>query len=208
NAAESPFASYIAAMHRKIHVCFHRFLDGLPTAQSNALSDANLHTRLEIVLNSDGSIEQIGIVRSSGQINYDYGTYNAIVRAAPFNAPPEAIRSPDGLVYLHWDFLRQPPFCHQSHARPYILSAAAVDARAAREDDAAGYESAVPAGQSPSWRASTPGSSTSDGEQGEDEGESEGGGDDDAPRRDAPNTDGAPPPSSPTQDEESEQAAT
>jgi hypothetical protein len=45
-----------------------------------------------------------------------------VQRASPFGAPPAAIVSPDGNVYLHWEFHRNPLFaCSTYFARPYII---------------------------------------------------------------------------------------
>jgi len=52
---------------------------------------------------------------------FDYGAYNAVMRGQPYPIAPDEILSGDGRVYMHWDFHRQQPYCHQSHARPYIL---------------------------------------------------------------------------------------
>jgi hypothetical protein len=42
--------------------------------------------------------------------------------AAPFGAPPAIIVSPDGNVYIHWEFHRDPFYaCTSRFARPYLL---------------------------------------------------------------------------------------
>ncbi len=64
--------------------------------------DPNLVTKVEIVLNSDGSLDRVGVVKSSGNIMYDFGAFNAVQRGAPYPVPPEKIRSPDGRVYIVW----------------------------------------------------------------------------------------------------------
>jgi hypothetical protein len=63
NAAASPFATYIAAVHRRIHQEFaDGFLRSLPIGGS-PYQDPTLMTKLEIVLNRDGSVHRIGVVR-------------------------------------------------------------------------------------------------------------------------------------------------
>ncbi len=122
NAAASPFASYIAAIHRQIHREFaDDFLQGLPAGSMSPYSDPSLLTTLEIILNADGTIHKIGVVRTSGLLPFDYGAYAAVTRAAPFPEAPDAIRSGDGRVYLHWGFYRSHRQCGTFNAEPYIL---------------------------------------------------------------------------------------
>ena len=40
---------------------------------------------------------------------------------APFGKAPTAIVSPDGLVYLHWEFHRDEMRCSNLNAYPYVL---------------------------------------------------------------------------------------
>ncbi|MCB9661789.1 MAG: TonB C-terminal domain-containing protein [Sandaracinaceae bacterium] len=121
NAARSPFATYIARMHDRVHQTYHGFVENLPLDPSGPFGDPNLRTLLEIVLNRDGSVHRVGVVRSSGLSMFDYGAYNAVMRGQPYPVAPDAILSGDGRVYMHWDFHREQPYCHQSHARPYLL---------------------------------------------------------------------------------------
>ena len=55
---------------------------------------------------------------------------------SPFGKPPKAIVSPDGNVYFHWEFHRDPVFaCSTMNARPFMLNVAALrraDAHEAR----------------------------------------------------------------------------
>ncbi|MBP7684453.1 MAG: hypothetical protein KBB95_21260, partial [Deltaproteobacteria bacterium] len=55
----------------------------------------------------------------------------AVMRGQPYPVAPDEILSGDGRIYMHWDFHRQQPYCHQSHARPYILP----NIGGAREDE-------------------------------------------------------------------------
>jgi hypothetical protein len=121
NAAADPFANYLAVVHRRIHEEFaFRFLQGLPIA-GGPFGDYSLHTELEIVINGDGSVQQVGIAETSGFLPFDYGAYNAVMRAAPYPAPPRKILSGDGRVYMHWGFYRNERQCGTFNARPYIL---------------------------------------------------------------------------------------
>jgi TonB family protein len=121
NAAASPFAAYLAEMHRSIHREFAmRFLPSLPLV-GGAFSDPTLVTRLEIIVNNDGSLHQVGVVRTSGFTPFDYGAWNAVTKAAPFPQPPKRILSGDGRVYMRWDFYNNERQCGTFNAEPYIL---------------------------------------------------------------------------------------
>lgn len=122
NAAASPFADYISAVHRRIHRQFaDKFLASLPSWGSSPFADPTLHTLLEIIINRDGTIHRVGIVQSSGFLPFDFGAFEAVMRAQPYPAPPLAILSGDGRVYLHWGFYRNQRECGTFNAEPYIL---------------------------------------------------------------------------------------
>jgi len=121
NAAASPFAEFISDAHRRIHREFaYRFIGSLPMV-SGPFSDPSLYTEMEIVFNRDGSIHRIGIIKSSGFLPFDYGTFEAVMRAQPYPEPPPQILSGDGRVYVHWGFYRNPRLCGTFNAKPYIL---------------------------------------------------------------------------------------
>jgi TonB family protein len=121
NAAADPFAAYLAAVHDRIHRTFaYGFLRGLPVI-GGPFDDQNLHTELEIVINGDGSVHKVGVAESSGFLPFDYGAFNAVMRASPYPQPPRKILSGDGRVYVHWGFYRNPRQCGTFNARPYIL---------------------------------------------------------------------------------------
>ncbi len=122
NAAASPFASYIAAVHRRLHRHFaERFIANLPGGAGNPFNDMSLRTKLEIVFNGDGSIHRVGVVRTSGLMPFDYGAYNAVMSGQPYPAPPQSIRSGNGKVYLHWSFYRNARQCGAFNAEPFLL---------------------------------------------------------------------------------------
>ena len=122
NAAASPFAGFIAEVHRRVHMEYHQFLAGLP--MDGPMSDMTLKTKLEIIFRSDGTVDRIGVVNTSGVLTFDLGAFTAVMDAQPYPPPPRSILSPDDRVYMHWVFMRDQPFCHQSHAAPFILSEA------------------------------------------------------------------------------------
>jgi hypothetical protein len=53
---------------------------------------------------------------------FDVAALEAVQNAAPFGKPPAIIVSPDGNVYLHWEFYRNPVYaCSTYFARPFML---------------------------------------------------------------------------------------
>ncbi|MEY4581949.1 MAG: hypothetical protein RL701_6652 [Pseudomonadota bacterium] len=121
NAAASPFAAYLAEMHRSIHREFAmRFLASRALV-GGPYSNPELVTRLEIIVNNDGSLHQVGVVRTSGFTPFDYGAWNAVTRAQPFPQPPKRILSGDGRVYMRWDFYNNDRQCGTFNAEPFIL---------------------------------------------------------------------------------------
>jgi hypothetical protein len=118
------FASYINQMHRRIHPLFAdsflESLDELPC--DHPLNEQRLKVRLEMVLTSTGHLKRIGIILPSGQTDFDVAALDSVDRSSPFGETPRNIRSPDGLVYLHWEFSRDEVYaCSPLGARPYLL---------------------------------------------------------------------------------------
>ncbi len=119
-----PFAVYIAAMHRKIHP---RWGDGIlvdwaEKSRDNPLNDWSRWAMVELVLNSDGTLDKAGIVKSSGYIPFDAAALEVVFNAAPFGRPPRAILSSDGKVYLHWRFHRDNRQCGTFGVDAFILN--------------------------------------------------------------------------------------
>ena len=120
NALADPFAAYLAAFHRNLHMEFaHDFLESLPAL--GELGNPDLVTKVEIVVNADGTLDRVGVVKSSGNLMYDFGAFNAVQRGAPYPPPPEKIRSTDGRVYMRWALHRNESQCGTWNAEPYIL---------------------------------------------------------------------------------------
>lgn len=125
NTAAVPFASYLNGMHNRIHPIFaDAFLESLDTLpQGHPLNDSHLVTRLEIVLTKEGHLKKMGIVKTSGITAFDIAALDSVDRAQPFGPAPGAIVSPDGNVYLHWEFHRDEVYaCSTIGARPFILN--------------------------------------------------------------------------------------
>jgi hypothetical protein len=128
NAAHAPFASYLNNIHNRIHPVFaERFLvslDGLPSDHPANRPETSTH--IEMVLSpEDGRIVRMGVTKASGTTVFDVNALEAVQKSSPFGAAPPSIVSPDGHVYLHWEFHRDPNLaCHTYFARPLMLKAA------------------------------------------------------------------------------------
>jgi hypothetical protein len=126
NAAKNAFAGYLNTMHNRIHPIFaEEFLQSLSNLPTGHKFNDNLVTFVELVLNKDdGKILRAGITKASGFTAFDVIAVNSARRAGPFGKPPDAIVSPDGKVYIHWEFHRDPyDACSSRNARPYLLKA-------------------------------------------------------------------------------------
>jgi hypothetical protein len=126
-SAPTPSGDYLLLAHDRIHHMFRDVylgrLEQLP--KDHLLSRPELATRLEIVLESaTGCVIQLGVVKTSGVTAFDIGVLESVANAAPFGAAPQSIRSPDGNVYLYWEFHRDPTFaCSTYFAAAHVLGA-------------------------------------------------------------------------------------
>jgi hypothetical protein len=127
NTARVPFAVYLNKIHQRIHPIFaDQFLASLDSMPGdNPLNRMDMHTNVEIVLSrADGSVVDLGVTKASGVTAFDIGALDSVFRAAPYGTPPSAIVSPDGNVYLHWEFWRDPNYaCSTYFAHPKMLKA-------------------------------------------------------------------------------------
>lgn len=130
NTRAAPFAAFIARMHRSIHKLwgfgFLDDIDGKP--MSNPFNDRSLMTKLEIVLNADGSIHRVGVIRASGNTGFDVAAVDVAYSAGPYPEPPRAIRSGNGKIYVHWAFHRDERMCSTAGAEYFILDNAPPEA--------------------------------------------------------------------------------
>jgi hypothetical protein len=126
NTARVPFATYLVAIHNRIHPIFADdflgSLDGLPS--THPMNAPHVAASLEIILSrDDGHLVKMGVTKTSGITAFDIAALDAVQRASPFGKPPAAIVSTDGNVYLHWEFHRDPVMaCSNRNARPYMLN--------------------------------------------------------------------------------------
>jgi hypothetical protein len=125
NSAKVPFASYINMMHNRIHPIFaDGFLGSLKNlGPDDKLSNMKLSAHMELVMDGEtGVVTRAGIVRGSGVTAFDVAAISSSKSAGPFGKAPEAIVSPDGNVYVHWEFYRDPYYaCTSKFARPYLI---------------------------------------------------------------------------------------
>lgn len=126
NTARSAFAGYLNGIHNRIHPIFADSflgsLDSLPA--SHPMNNEQLSTEVEIILDQEsGNVVRMGVTKFSGVTAFDVAALDSVKRAAPFGAPPREIVSPDGRVYLHWEFHRNQEACSTFNARPFILKA-------------------------------------------------------------------------------------
>ena len=126
NTAHSAFGSYLNGMHNRIHPIFaDSFLSSLDSRPaSDPMNNEELSTEIEIILDQEsGTLVRMGVTKFSGITAFDIAALDSVKRAAPFGTPPHEIVSPDGKVYLHWEFHRNQYACSTINARPFLLKA-------------------------------------------------------------------------------------
>jgi TonB family protein len=126
-AAQGEFTDYVSVMHDRLHPIFTdgflASLDELPA--DDPLNEEKLSASIEVVLNGDGSIVRLGILRSSGVEAFDIGVLEAMWRAAPFGKPPREVVSIDRRVYVHWQLWRHPYYaCSTRFGKAHVLRGA------------------------------------------------------------------------------------
>ncbi|APR79299.1 Hypothetical protein A7982_04646 [Minicystis rosea] len=123
--ARVPFARYLIQVHERLHPAFSdAFLGSLEKLpRSHPMNQDGLQTTVELAIDHrTGSIVRMVIVKTSGVTAFDVGVLDAVIRAQPFGPAPDIIASPDGNVYVHWSFYRDPrDGCQLRNVRPYIL---------------------------------------------------------------------------------------
>jgi TonB family protein len=124
NTRAVPFAQFITRMHRKIHELWaFGFMAGLDSKPSSSpLNDPSLVAKLEIVLDGQGNVDRVAMVKSSGMTVYDSAAIDVVYSAAPYPTPPPTILSGDGKVYLHWTFHRNEEACGTAGVDTFILN--------------------------------------------------------------------------------------
>ena len=110
-------------MHRSIHKLwgFGALEDWEELSGSSPLNDPHLSTTLEMVLNRDGTVDKVTVVRASGYLPFDAAAIDVAFNAGPYPDPPRAIRSANGKIYVHWQFHRDERQCATSGVDYFIL---------------------------------------------------------------------------------------
>jgi TonB family protein len=124
NTRAAPFAAFIARMHRNIHKLWGygalEDWDDLPP--NSPFNDDTLATVVEIVLNRDGTVDKVSIVRPSRYLAYDAAAIDTVYSAGPYPEPPREIRSKNGKIYVHWSFFRDARQCATTGVDYFILN--------------------------------------------------------------------------------------
>ncbi len=115
NSRKSVYAAWVASVHRGIHrlwgMSYLRHLD-LNFGMGHELSDPTLKATIEFVIDGvTGEIDSTTIVSTSGVLDYDAEAIRVVQAIAPTKPPPRAVHSPDGKVYVHWNFWRDTRQC-------------------------------------------------------------------------------------------------
>jgi hypothetical protein len=102
------FGAYVASMHRRIHKLwgFGIVEDWDQKPPSSPFNDPSLWAMVEVVLNGDGTVDKVALLRSSGYLPYDAAD----------------IHSANGKVYIHWRFFRDTRQCSTAGVDFFILN--------------------------------------------------------------------------------------
>src|SRR5689334_13566717 len=119
------FVNYLVGVHNKIHPIFTdsylEWLTSLPPADPR--NDLSRTTLVELVIEQDGTISNLGVVCSSGNEDFDIGVLDAVTQAAPFGTPARVTLSSDDKLYVRWWFSRHPVMgCSTINARAFRLA--------------------------------------------------------------------------------------
>lgn len=126
NAAPAVYAGYMASIHRRIHKRWaNDFLIGIDLhyPRSSPLQNPKLHTTLEFVINAKtGKFEAINIVKSSTELMFDAEAIDTSWAIGPRPNPPPQIVSPNGKIYIHWNFWRDGRQCGLFGAKVFLMT--------------------------------------------------------------------------------------
>jgi TonB family protein len=132
------FYRYIKMIHEKrIHPIFgHGFWESLPSlGAAHPLNDMSLHTLAEFEILQNGAVNEVRVVKTSGNTVFDAAAVDSVYRGSPFPPPPKQILSWNGRVYLKWGFYRSRRMCGVFNVEPYILKAPGSEKEEIQIDD-------------------------------------------------------------------------
>ena len=125
NAHRSVYVGYINALHRRIHARWAgRFLIMLDTQypRSHPMQDPTLGVTLEFVIDAKtGEFEEVTVVQTSGQLQFDAEAITTAWAIGPRPNPPPQIVSQNGKIYVHWTFWRDGRQCGVFGASIYLM---------------------------------------------------------------------------------------
>ena len=103
-------ASYLHHIHNKLLNSGATSLLDLIGGDPRLLAP-DFSVTLEYVIRSDGHVHDVRIWRSSGVLAYDARAVDTFYAIGPHLAPPDGVRSDDGLTYIHWQLHRDNRAC-------------------------------------------------------------------------------------------------
>ena len=119
------FYNYLEASHDKIHSLFaDSFLASLNSLDPNdPLNDFTRMAKLEFEILASGMVNEVRVIKTSGNTVFDAAAVDSIYRSSPFDPPPKSILSYNNRVYFRWGFYRNERKCGVFNAEPYMLRA-------------------------------------------------------------------------------------
>lgn len=117
------FHHYLEMVHTDIHTLFaDSFLSSLSNfAPDDPLNDFSLHAVVEFEILNTGHLNEVRVVKSSGNTVFDAAAVDSLYRSSPYPSPPPKIRSWNDRVYMRWGFYRNHRKCGLFNAEPFIL---------------------------------------------------------------------------------------
>ncbi|HVY49591.1 MAG TPA: TonB C-terminal domain-containing protein [Minicystis sp.] len=128
-ARNEQFRKYIAKLHEKVHPRFAGALVEIDEASGDAREAINaraLAVAVEIAIEgATGRVRKIGVVKRSGDVDFDTLALDAVKKSEPFEKPAAELLSPDGNAYVRWTFRRDPnEGCAPRDAQGFVLKKA------------------------------------------------------------------------------------
>ncbi|HUT77101.1 MAG TPA: TonB family protein [Polyangia bacterium] len=122
---QKPFTTYLELVHDRFHGLFaDDFLGSLSSLDpSDPLNDLSRSALMEFEILKGGGVNEIRVIRSSGNTVFDAAAVDSLYRGAPYPAPPSSILSWNERVYFRWGFFRNSRKCGVFNAEPFILRA-------------------------------------------------------------------------------------
>jgi TonB family protein len=124
NTRRNEHASFIHGYHNQLHQRWWDFLGMLNASYSpsHPVSDLELLTRIEIRVMADGTVEDVNIIRGSGNTYFDAEAIRIQFDIGEVPPPSNAIVCDDNSVYLHWTLSRTPGRCGTHRASVHCPS--------------------------------------------------------------------------------------